>query len=46
VNKDFVKKAKVLGRKGTILAKQDKIDEAIATLEKSLLEDSNPKVKD
>lgn len=44
--KDYVKKAKVLARKGTILNKQQKYDEAIAALEKSLLEDGNQKVKD
>ena len=44
--KDYVKKAKVLARKGTILKKKKKYDEAIAALEKSLLEDGNQKVKD
>ena len=44
--KDYVKKAKVLARKGTILNKQQKYHEAIAALEKSLLEDGNQKVKD
>lgn len=46
VVKDFVKKAKVLARKGTIFGKQGKWEEAIAALEKSLVEDSNSKVKD
>ncbi len=44
--KDYVKKAKVLARKGTILTKLLKYEEAIDTLEKSLLEDGNQKVKD
>lgn len=46
VAKDFVKKAKVLARKGTIYFKLEKYDEAILYLEKSLLEDTNSKVKD
>lgn len=46
VVKDFVKKAKVLARKGTIYGKQERWEEAIATLEKSLMEDTNQKVKD
>lgn len=46
VVKDFVKKAKVLSRKGNIYMKQGKLDEAIAEYEKSLMEDTNYKVKD
>lgn len=46
VVKDFVKKAKVLARKGTIYGKQEKWDQAILALEKSLMEDTNQKVKD
>lgn len=44
--KDYVKKAKIFARKGSILAKQEKFDESIASYEKSLLEDSKPQVKD
>ena len=44
--KDFVKKAKVLARKGNIFAKQDRCDEAIVEYERSLMEDTNQKVKD
>lgn len=44
--KDFAKKAKVYARKGTIYGKQEKWDEAIQALEKSLIEDTNQKVKD
>lgn len=46
VAKDYVKKAKVLARKGTIFSKLERVDEAIQALEKSLLEDGNQKVKD
>lgn len=44
--KDYVKKAKIFARKGSILAKQEKFDESIAAYEKSLVEDSKPQVKD
>lgn len=44
--KDYIKKAKVLARKGTILSKQEKYAEAIEAIEKSLLEENNQKVKD
>jgi tetratricopeptide (TPR) repeat protein len=46
VCKDYIKKAKVLARKGTIYHKLDRLEESIAALEKSLLEDLNQKVKD
>ena len=46
VAKDYVKKAKVLARKGTILGKQERYGEAVEALEKSLIEDGNQKVKD
>lgn len=35
-----------MARKGTIYGKQEKWDEAILALEKSLMEDTNQKVKD
>jgi tetratricopeptide (TPR) repeat protein len=44
--KDYVKKAKVLARKGTIFSKLERFEEAIQAFEKSLLEDGNQKVKD
>lgn len=44
--KDYIKKAKVLARKGTILSKVERYGEAIDALEKSLLEENNPKVRD
>ena len=46
VAKDFVKKAKVLARKGNIFMKQERFNEAIEEYEKSLVEDTNPKVRD
>lgn len=46
VVKDYVKKAKVLARKGTILSKLERYAEAVEALEKSLIEDGNQKVKD
>ena len=46
VVKDYVKKAKVLARKGTIFSKLERLEEAIQAFEKSLLEDNNQKVKD
>lgn len=46
VAKDYIKKAKVLARKGTILSKLERYAEAIEAIEKSLLEDNNSKVKD
>jgi tetratricopeptide (TPR) repeat protein len=46
VSKDYIKKAKVLARKGTILSKQERYGEAVEALEKSLLEENNPKVRD
>lgn len=46
VVKDFVKKSKILARKGNIFMKQGRLDEAIHEYDKSLIEDSNPKVKD
>ena len=46
VVKDFVKRGKVLARKGNIFMKQGKLDEAIVEYERSLMEDSNYKVKD
>lgn len=44
--KDFVKKAKILARKGTIHLKLDQLDAAAESFEKSLLEDNVSKVKD
>ncbi len=44
--KDFAKKAKVLARKAAIFAKQNKLEEAIGTYEKSLMEDHNQRAKD
>ena len=44
--KDYVKKAKILARKASILAHQEKYDESIKAYEKSLIEDQNQKVKD
>lgn len=44
--KDYIKKAKILARKGTIYSKQERYGEAIGALEKSLLEENNPKVRD
>lgn len=44
--KDYVKKAKILARKGSILAKLEKFDDAITAYEKSLVEDSKPQIKD
>ena len=44
--KDFIKKAKILARKGTIFMKLEKLDEAASAFESSLLEDSNHKVRD
>ena len=46
VVKDFVKKAKILARKGNIYMRQGMLDEAIYEYDKSLMEDTNPKVKD
>jgi tetratricopeptide (TPR) repeat protein len=46
VAKDYIKKAKVLARKGTIFSKLERYTDAITALEKSLLEENNPKVKD
>ena len=46
VAKDYIKKAKILARKGTIFSKLERYGEAIDLLEKSLLEDNNSKVRD
>lgn len=46
VAKDYVKKAKVLARKGTVLAKLERYGEAVEALEKSLIEDNIQKVRD
>lgn len=46
VAKDYIKKAKILARKGTIYSKLERYGEAIDLLEKSLLEDNNSKVRD
>lgn len=43
---DFVKKAKILARKGSALFKCTKYQEAIESYEASLLEDNNSKVRD
>lgn len=45
-NKEYLKKAKVYARKGSVLMKQQKYQEAIEAYNRSLIEDSNPKVKD
>ena len=44
--KDFVKKAKILARRASILVKQQKYDEAITAYDKSLIEDFKQNVKD
>lgn len=44
--KDFVKKAKILARKASILTHQQNLDGAIKAYEQSLVEDMNSKVKD
>lgn len=44
--KDFVKKAKILARKASILVHQGQLEAAIEAYDHSLIEDQNPKVKD
>lgn len=44
--KDFEKRGKVFARKASILTKQEKVDEAIAFYERSLIEDGKPAIKD
>ena len=44
--KDFVKKAKVLARRASVLNHQGKYEEAIVFYEKSLMEDGVQKVRD
>lgn len=44
--KDFVKKAKILARKASILVHLGQLETAIEVYEHSLIEDQNSKVKD
>lgn len=44
--RDYVKKAKILARRGTIQARLKNFDEAINMYEKSLVEDQKVSVKD
>lgn len=44
--KDYSKRAKVLARRASLLAKEGKYDDSIATYQKSLLEDGVQRVRD